>query len=484
MSTLLRTSSHTFGPPEILPEDIELLGYINQGQYGAVYRALCRGHEVAVKIPKEQYPPPKQLEEFKQEVNIMSMNTHPNVVRLMGACTTPGKLQIVTERCHGDVDSLLQDPSYKGTLFDRLKIARDTADGMNWLHELTHTVHGDLKPANLLIDIYCKVKIADFGFGQIRQDMRHEATVKGSAMWLAPEKILKNKPISEKIDVYSFGIILWEIVQRQKPYRDEDFKDMQDFCEAICLRHVRPPLTPDIPASLQELMVDCWHADPDRRPSFSDIVSRLNFILVDCIITTPSASAFWKTKVIQSTRMMELKEYTEWDPFCRLLLEEIGPIDEQALLELHNLLVQSILKAGKIRECVTIERFNQVEKWFGPFYKHPEGPFVINMMVELLRKPWFHGEIDAGSADRMLAGHPDGTYLIRLSTSGGSAHFTLSTLRGHFQIARVATGGYTILGTHYPSLEALLAGNRNKLRNPCPKVAPVVVQAERYPVAF
>eukprot|EP00026_Physarum_polycephalum_P006626 Phypoly_transcript_06676.p1 GENE.Phypoly_transcript_06676~~Phypoly_transcript_06676.p1 ORF type:complete len:507 (+),score=33.77 Phypoly_transcript_06676:125-1645(+) len=435
-----------FALPEILPEDIEFdkeADLIGKGSYGAVYRGNCRGYEVAVKIPKEQNLPAKTLADFQHEVKIMSMNAHPNVVRLMGACTIPGSLQIVTERCHGDVETLLYDESYKGTLYDRLKMVRDTANGMNWLHELTNTIHGDLKPANLLIDIDGHVKIADFGFGQLKQEVVHDAVVKGSVIWMAPEKLQNQQiKITEKVDVYSFGIILYELVTKKKPYQSENYHDLHAFRVAVCLKHERPSLTEEIPESLRTLITECWHTDPQQRPSFKEIITRLNLILVDCVLTTPSAATFWK-KIVSSG---QVPEYIDWPKLIRLLRQTIGPISDAEIHELQTLLVEKMKFAGKDFYGVTMARFNQVEKWFGPFYEPDEGPRIIQQLNQLAEQPWFHGEINQKNAESILAGHPEKTFLIRLSSTDPDFPFTLSMPKGHFKLKRSQARGITLQG--------------------------------------
>jgi len=422
-----------------------------------------------VKIPKEQNLDHVALEAFKKEVSLMNLNTHPNVVRLLGACTIPGKLQIVTERCCGDVDALLYDKSYKGSLFDRLKMARDTASGMRWLHSSTNTIHGDLKPANLLVDENARVKITDFGFSQLKKDVVDEATVKGSVMWMAPEKLTKQKPVTEKIDVFSFGIILWEIIQRRKPYVFENYANVRQFCQAVCYRDERPPLTEDIPVDLRNLMSDCWKCDPDERCSFSNIVTRLNLILVDCVVTTPSAASFWKNKVMGSNPV-DFLEHVEWSTFLALLTQEIGRVEDSTMSELKYLLVETMNVAGIDHEYVKIARFDQAEKWFGAFYLPGEGPTVIRQFSDLTKKEWFHGYITQKTADALLAPsvHP-GSFLIRLSSTNPSYPFTLSRPIGHVKLERAATG-ISAQDRLYPSLEAFVAGNTDTLVYSPPKI--------------
>jgi len=143
---------------------------------------------------------------------------HPNIVMFLGACTKPPNFAIVLEYCSGGtLWSLLQQKSIELSWEDRRQLALDTAKGMNYLHDRpTPILHRDLKSLNLLLDESKRVKLADFGW---TKGLQNYMTGKiGTYQWMAPE-VISAFQYTEKADIYSFGIILWEIASREAPYR-------------------------------------------------------------------------------------------------------------------------------------------------------------------------------------------------------------------------------------------------------------------------
>lgn len=106
----------------------------------------------------------EELEDFRHEVSVMSQIFHPNVVLFMGAATGSSNIRIVTELMSTDLETFLRKHGTNTPLSTRIRMAKDAALGMNWLHGINHIIHRDLKPANLLVDENNRVKVTDFGF--------------------------------------------------------------------------------------------------------------------------------------------------------------------------------------------------------------------------------------------------------------------------------------------------------------------------------
>eukprot|EP00879_Flechtneria_rotunda_P007398 GHRR01007760.1.p1 GENE.GHRR01007760.1~~GHRR01007760.1.p1 ORF type:complete len:799 (+),score=316.22 GHRR01007760.1:393-2789(+) len=205
---------------EIDPFEITLGQRIGIGSYGEVYKGIWRGTEVAVKKFLEQNLSPQLVQEFKDEVDIMARLRHPNVVLFMGAIMQANQLAIVTQFIpRGSLFRLLHRS--KGDLDPRrrLQMALDIARGMNYLHSSQPAiVHRDLKSPNLLVDRDWTVKVCDFGLSRVKSaTFLTSRSHGGTPEWMAPE-ILRNEPSDEKADVYSYGVVLYELVTNQEPW--------------------------------------------------------------------------------------------------------------------------------------------------------------------------------------------------------------------------------------------------------------------------
>ena len=153
-----------------------------------------------------------------------------------------------------------------------LQIARDMAQGLRFLHSSKPPIlHGDLKARNILVDSRFRAKLCDFGMSAKGQ---HRIT--GTPYWLAPEYLRGQTKYTEQCDMYSVGVILFEIYARKDPYTGEDFRDT---LRKICDRRVnkRPPIPASCPTKMTELMKKCWNADPMARPQ----AHHLDTILLD-----------------------------------------------------------------------------------------------------------------------------------------------------------------------------------------------------------
>ncbi|GMJ13518.1 SUGAR INSENSITIVE 8 [Hibiscus trionum] len=259
---------------EIPWEEITLGERIGLGSYGEVYRGDWHGTEVAVKKFLDQDISGELLEEFKSEVLIMKKIRHPNVVLFMGAVTRPPNLSIVTEFLHrGSLYRLLHRPNNQLDERRRLRMALDAARGMNYLHNCTPMiVHRDLKSPNLLVDKNWVVKVCDFGLSRMKHStyLSSKSTA-GTAEWMAPE-VLRNEPSNEKCDVYSFGVILWELSTMRQPWGG--MNPMQ-VVGAVGFQHRRLDIPDDMDPTIAEIIRRCWQTDPKLRPTFAEIMAAL-----------------------------------------------------------------------------------------------------------------------------------------------------------------------------------------------------------------
>ncbi|XP_010498195.1 PREDICTED: serine/threonine-protein kinase EDR1-like [Camelina sativa] len=259
---------------EILWEEVTVAERIGLGSYGEVYRGDWHGTAVAVKKFIDQDITGEALEEFRSEVRMMRRLRHPNIVLFMGAVTRPPNLSIVTEFLpRGSLYRLIHRPNNQLDERKRLRMALDAARGMNYLHSCNPViVHRDLKSPNLLVDKNWVVKVCDFGLSRMKvSTYLSSKSTAGTAEWMAPE-VLRNEPADEKCDVYSYGVILWELFTLQQPWGK--MNPMQ-VVGAVGFQHRRLEIPEFVDPGIADIIRKCWQTDPRLRPSFGEIMASL-----------------------------------------------------------------------------------------------------------------------------------------------------------------------------------------------------------------
>eukprot|EP01095_Lingulamoeba_sp_RSL-Kostka_P018132 TRINITY_DN97_c0_g1_i1.p1 TRINITY_DN97_c0_g1~~TRINITY_DN97_c0_g1_i1.p1 ORF type:complete len:523 (+),score=211.21 TRINITY_DN97_c0_g1_i1:57-1625(+) len=441
--------SSDFGPPEISPEELTYEEKIGGGCFGNVYKGKCRGVEVAIKKLFKQDLNEKAITEFKREVEFCSRLHHPNVLLFMGACTVPGELALVMELMpKGNLESLLHDNKVKLSLFKRMKFAREIAQGMNWLHRSKPPIiHRDLKPSNVLVDKHGICKVCDFGLSAVKPNtgkLKDRDSIPGTPLWMGPE-VMMGKPLDEKADVYSYAILLWEIVTQQIPF--PEMNSFPVFKRAICIQNVRPPINDISNENIKNLLTDCWDRNPAARPGFDQIIDMLNIITVESAILDAAGVVFWKNNFI-GKNVVSFAEFAE--SFYEFLAIDM-PEDEEEDHKYQCLkyLVSSknpdntIIDGGNI---VTIEKFGALLNFFGPIEGGDKD--ILTRIMRTCKQPWFHGDISKKQAENLLRSYKEGYYLIRLSETM-SGTFTISKVTpkktiNHQRIIYQPQVGYTI----------------------------------------
>lgn len=222
----------------------------------------------------------------------------------MGACTELGHLMIVTELMpKGSLHDLLANPKIEITLLQKIRMMKDIALGMNWLHcSKPPIIHRDLKPTNVLVDDNWNLKICDFGLSAVKRTdtLVDDGAAPGTPLWMSPE-VLRGEELNEKADVYSFAIVCWEIYERKEPFDHHD--SYTTFVNAICNEKERPPLSDKMHPKLKKLISDCWQDNPELRPSFSQIITTLEDIMISCAVSDPDAQNLWKKVADTKTKI-------------------------------------------------------------------------------------------------------------------------------------------------------------------------------------
>ncbi|XP_027064032.1 uncharacterized protein [Coffea arabica] len=278
-------------------KDLEELRELGSGTFGTVYHGKWRGTDVAIKRIKKSCFIGRSSEqerltiEFWREAEILSKLHHPNVVAFYGVVQDGpgGILATVAEyMVDGSLRHVLLQNDRHLDRRKRLIIAMDAAFGMEYLHS-KNIVHFDLKCDNLLVNLkdssqpICKV--GDFGLSKIKRNTLVSGGVRGSLPWMAPELLNgSSNKVSEKVDVFSFGIVLWEILTGEEPYANMHYG-------AIIGGIVNNTLRPSIPSfcdpEWRNLMEQCWAPNPVVRPSFTEIAGRLRGMSAAAQARTP-----------------------------------------------------------------------------------------------------------------------------------------------------------------------------------------------------
>lgn len=255
--------------------DIQIGERIGKGTFGEVYKGVWNGTECGVKYLTAPAVNEQFLADFYKEVNIMRSLRHPNVLQFLGASTSTPDVCIIMEFMpFGSLFKILHDDSIKLDLEMIRRMMLDAARGMNYLHKSDPMIiHRDLKSHNLLVDENWKVKVCDFGLSKILENQSDYTTMTacGTPSWTAPE-ILRNEKYTEKGDVYSFGIVLWECISREDPYAG-----MPPFqvVLAVGTRQMRPVIPDGCKPEWADLMTKCWAEDQDARPTMSEVMTKL-----------------------------------------------------------------------------------------------------------------------------------------------------------------------------------------------------------------
>ncbi|KAM3602269.1 uncharacterized protein V6R79_001137 [Siganus canaliculatus] len=279
MSLTIQSTDILETPPgypfeEINYEDIEVEEVVGRGAFGVVCKAKWKGKDVAIKTIESE----SERKAFTVELRQLSRVNHPNIVKLYGSCQNP--VCLVMEYAEGgSLYNVLHgaEPLPYYTASHAMSWCFQCSQGVAYLHGMKPKalIHRDLKPPNLLLVAGGTVlKICDFGTACDIQT--HMTNNKGSAAWMAPE-VFEGNNYSEKCDVFSWGIILWEVITRRKPF-DEIGGPAFRIMWAVH-NGTRPPLIKNLPKPIESLMTRCWSKDPSQRPSMEEIVKIMTHLM-------------------------------------------------------------------------------------------------------------------------------------------------------------------------------------------------------------
>lgn len=291
---------------EIDPNEFDFTNSVDITK-GTFRIALWRGIKVAVKtLEGAVISDDDKVRAFRDELALLQKIRHPNVVQFLGAVTQSSPMMIVTEYLpKGDLQAFLKrkhalKPS------TAVRFALDIARGMNYLHENKPVaiIHRDLEPSNILRDDSGHLKVADFGASKlhkvtniVKEDrvlLFHDTTCR----YVAPE-VFSNEEYDTKVDVFSFALILQEMIEGCPPFQGKQESEVR---KAYASKE-RPPFRAPIKHysnGLKELIEACWNENPSKRPSFRQIITRL-----DLIYNSLGHKRRWKVRPLKCFQNLE-----------------------------------------------------------------------------------------------------------------------------------------------------------------------------------
>uniref|UniRef100_A0A4W3J850 Mitogen-activated protein kinase kinase kinase n=1 Tax=Callorhinchus milii TaxID=7868 RepID=A0A4W3J850_CALMI len=376
---------------EVPFEEISELQWLGSGAQGAVFLGKFRGEDVAIKKVREQK---------ETDIKHLRRLKHPNIIAFKGVCMQAPCYCIIMEYCaHGQLYEVLR-AGRQVTPQLLVDWSSGIASGMSYLH-LYKIIHRDLKSPNVLVTHDDTVKISDFGTSKQLSDKSTKMSFAGTVAWMAPE-VIRNEPVSEKVDIWSFGVVLWELLTGEVPYKDVD---SSAIIWGVGSNSLHLPLPSTAPDGFSILMKQTWHSKPRNRPSFRQILLHLDIASAD-VLATPQETYF-KSQADWREEVKRHFEKIKSEGTCIHRLDEelirrrrdelrhaldIREHYERKLERANNLYMElsSVMLQLEIRERELIRREQAVEKKYPGIYKrHLVRPIVrTNVVEKLIRKKY------------------------------------------------------------------------------------------------
>uniref|UniRef100_A0A4W5JKK0 Mitogen-activated protein kinase kinase kinase n=1 Tax=Hucho hucho TaxID=62062 RepID=A0A4W5JKK0_9TELE len=337
----------TSGVPEGCPLEIDftelvLEEVIGAGGFGKVYRGMWQGEEVAVKAARQD--PDEDIsataESVRQEARLFWMLRHPNIINLIGVCLREPNLCLVMEYARGGaLNRALAGKKVPPRVL--VNWAVQIATGMDYLHNQTFVpvIHRDLKSSNILIlepiereDLSGRtLKITDFGLAR-EWHQTTKMSAAGTYAWMAPE-VIKLSLFSKSSDVWSFGVLLWELLTGEVPYREIDALAV---AYGVAMNKLTLPVPSTCPEPFALLLAESWSPNPHSRPSFTNILMRLLAIEQSAMFQMPlesfhSLQEDWRLEIQQMFDELRAKEkeLRSWEEALARAAEEQREQEEQ-----------------------------------------------------------------------------------------------------------------------------------------------------------
>lgn len=296
----------------------EIMEKIGAGGMSDVYRARDHilGRFVAIKVLKQEFSEDVNfVTKFRTEAQSAAGLEHPNIVNIYDVGSEAGIHYIVMEYVEGVTLKTYIEKKGRLTYKEAVSIAIQVGRGIEAAHA-KHIIHRDIKPQNILISTEGKAKVTDFGIARAVSNNTISADVMGSVHYASPEQA-RNGFVDGKSDIYSLGIVMYEMVTGRVPFDGET-------TVAVAIQHLQEEMVapsayaPDLPVSLEKIILKCTQKSPDRRyDNISDLLIDLKKVLIspnDDFVTMVSAGNQEKTRVISEDEVVQIKNARTHQP--------------------------------------------------------------------------------------------------------------------------------------------------------------------------
>ncbi|XP_061612717.1 guanylate cyclase 2G isoform X3 [Phyllopteryx taeniolatus] len=250
---------------------------------------LYQGNYVAIKYIKKDVRENLHRASVLVEFNVMREMKHENLLQFFGACVEPPNVCLVTQYCRkGSLKDVLKASDVELDGMFKLSFAYDIVNGMDFIHKSSLKFHGNLKTSTCMVDSRLQVKLSGFGLWEFKYSSKGNSDLTGTPkyegfFWTAPELLRKVNPSitgTPKGDIYSFAIILWELMYNSKsgPYHEVNIEPKEIIARLRGPSRgepLRPPLSDLCDESINSLLRVCWNENPDHRPPFRSILRQL-----------------------------------------------------------------------------------------------------------------------------------------------------------------------------------------------------------------
>ncbi len=245
--------------------DLRLIG---EGSFGKVYKGRRKqtGQVVAIKFIKKKGKTEKELANLREEIEILKKLRHQNIILMIDWFETKTEFGVVTEYAQGELFEILEEDKKMGEEQIR-KIAIQLSQALNYLHS-NRIIHRDMKPQNILIGSDGFIKLCDFGFARIMSSSTVVLTsIKGTPLYMAPE-LVQERPYNHSVDLWSFGIILYELFVGQPPFFTSQ---LCSLIKLIVKKSVKYPDT--MSRNFKNFLKGILIKEPEKRMKWGDILS-------------------------------------------------------------------------------------------------------------------------------------------------------------------------------------------------------------------